>query len=404
MYTELCGSCFNKLKKNKNLKVEEVKNEHYCSCSNNMDSSDDGVNIYDADCWGEGCNKRMCGTALHCVEYSKKRCPTKFMKYIEGCKTEADLIGIELKIDDRPDIVNIPDNKGRSVLEYTCRLPTSKIRYKIIQLLINKGAKIDDVDITEIKSRSVIKLMLKNGFNLTTEPFYCCKDETLKILLEYMKDINEVHEGLNLIMYHLDDQASIDIIKVLIDSGINLNMISEGDRTVLYVLWSNSKTLDYFSEIMRLLFDSGRFDLDINLHGIFVYGCGLDLILFLCLFQDLPQYKHIVTRRVEIIKKILDKEKNIDVYAEKTIFSNITGANSFLYPHEIKMIIDHFVGIPHNKRKMINSLHEEYIDYYFESYFNNIAMKKVIAFLGLQSDDTFVPREIVMDICDKITI
>lgn len=394
MYAELCDKCFQELLKDEKYNVQLHKNKHYCIvCST---GTWDDVALSDVECEGVRCHAMVCPSMLRCVTFTKKEkyIKTKFHKLIESCKNEADLIDIELAIDKNKKIVNTTNKKGLSPLTFTCMLPTSKIRYKIIQLLIDEGANVQDVDIQLINNRSVIKKLLENGYQVGEMIFDCIKDDLLKVILPFMKDINLRWDDYNLIMFHIAECSPIHTIQVLIEAGLDLNIINERKETVLSLLWRSTNNLDEFNEIFNCLLKSGRFDLDKNLQGVFVHKQGLSIIESLCTMKKFDL-------RMTLIKKILDGVGDIEKVNGITIFYNIT-KSIYMTDDEKKELIDYYVEKPHDRKMMINSLKDEYVEYYFERYFVRIAMKKVLGYLGLQQEGMFVPREIAMDIFEKI--
>ncbi len=203
--------------------------------------------------------------------------------------------------------INTQDNEGRTVLfDAVLKGPSNM---NIIDYLISKGANIDHKDFHE---RTVIDdlveaiLIIQNNKKPSSKRFFDLVEgedyfALLKKMLLFKPRINEPKENGKTIIFDLLSYDNLELIKLIINAGADLNIVDNEANTPLSFLIdkglkiSQQKEKEYFLERLVFLL---KFRIDINstdFEGRTVF------------------HKAVMANDIDVVEKLLTKKSNLDI-------------------------------------------------------------------------------------------
>lgn len=203
--------------------------------------------------------------------------------------------------------VNAEDIEGRTVLfDAVLKGP---MNMKMIDHLISKGANIDHRDFME---RSIIDdlceavLIIENNKKPSSKKFFELRETEnyfalLKKMLIFKPKINIPKKNGQTIMFDLVTEDNLDLLKLIVNSGIDLNIVDNNNNTALSHLIdeglkiSNQREKEHFLERLVFLL---KFRIDVNT----IDREGRTIF-----------HKAVLSDDIEIVEKLLTKKTNLDI-------------------------------------------------------------------------------------------
>lgn len=138
---------------------------------------------------------------------------------------------------------NTDESMGRTLLVWASYLGD----IELVKVLVEAGANVNEslgtrnIPLTEANNIDVINYLIKQdtdleeyGYELLIAAIDDEHVEKLKILLEHIGDINEVDEhGDTVLHYAAKSYASLDIVKLLVDNGMDWKIKNEDGKIAL---------------------------------------------------------------------------------------------------------------------------------------------------------------------------